>query len=334
MPEGTGAPAAPPVEPEAEPSIVWESAPEEPGIAAAPAVPSPEAEEAGEEGQEAEGTRQAPEELQRLLKDLKPDEFDALLKELPEDVRQQSALLREEQRRAEQRGITRAREELQARASRADLFQQTVAQAQQAAQYLDWANQQVQALQAAGQRALTEGDTDLAQQRYTEAQQILADPSYRQSIFAYRNGVLGEMGMYQDSEFQRYFAKHGPLLEAMPLTDEEMARIEQARYADATKGTMSRFDTMIDLIMERQEKTAYQRGFEAGLADRKAKAALAEKFKSLKETYDNTPGRIVSGAARAGGLTLEAYKKMSYEEASKLDPAEIDRMMARLASAP
>lgn len=106
--------------------------------------------------------------------------------------------------------------------------------------------------------------------------------------------------------------------EFLRLMKSQVSNKGQDQIDDIVRKPGAKWEDVIDVYGKGRE----DKGYERGLSEGKKVQAEAEKVAGRVGGPNTSPA-----SAGGGGLTLDQYKKMSAEEAAKVPPAEIDRMV-------
>lgn len=315
------APQAPVQEP-----VVATPEPEQAPSIAEPAVPaSPEvSQEAGEaqEGSQDTGTGI---DLKELLKDASPEELRAVLDAAPAERRE--AALAEDLRRAEQRGVTRATEELQARTQRQDYYSEGIVQGQQAAQWLSNVAQNLPMMTRGVAQALDLGDEGEAKQRLGAMQQI--PQGIHAALQDARNGAVLEAGQRASGQLNQYISSKSDLLGR--LEDGEVKALEKLAYEDGRTGANRTQMALFDLLLQRAEARGIEKGVQKGVKDKELTVKTGELAARIAEAKKDAPVRVTKGAGDTSVANNDAARKqrLAYGGATDEDRAWLQDYSSR-----
>lgn len=261
-----------------------------------------QAEQAGEV--EAAGDDEgAAERIAEALKDVSPEEFEQLLKHAPPEVREKA--LFQDLRSAEQRGETRAREELQNRSQMKTAYDEGIAASYQAEQWLQGAtNYGAQASQAL-QQALEFDNTDEAKKHMQALRQSLDPQTVQQATAAIRTGALLEASQIHTAQLNQMILQHGDLFSGdLAFTEDETKGLNKLAYEDGRTGTTRAVHTLIEMMVARAEQRGVSKGRQLGLKDKEVTAKLAERVENIQKARNGAPVSV-NGKQPAGKASTD-----------------------------
>lgn len=194
------------------------------------------------------------------------DDLDAVLRRMPDELREGSKELAELRRRAEQSAADRLRQQQEKLAQRAALHQQVLQAAEHARSSLETAYERVTRLRGELGRAIEAGDIEAIERSRGDLERLM-DDEFWSDIQMYANGQR-VAGIAEQVESMRQAAAKYKALVGEP--DEEETRLIQEWQAyDAEHGTSITLGNMLDTLVAK----AYVRGKTDAEAERaKAKA--------------------------------------------------------------
>lgn len=289
--------------PEAPPAVVAEepvAPPEEPTspVAEAPA-------EAGdvEEAPEEAGTGL---DLKELLKDATPEELRLALEAAPEEAR--NGALAEDFRRAEQRGATQAAEELTARNSRSDAYQQGVNQGHVAHQWVMDTASTLPSMVNAMNKALEFEDVPTARQTAAQIAQLMSPQGMQAALTDLRTGAILEHGQRLASEFNQFIGSKADVIGK--LSEDEMKELNQLAYNDGRVGTTRTQYRLMEIALDRAEQRGVEKGIQQGLKNKEANLKLAEKLEKVVAARAGSPPQIRGSKAAASNSLKSAMESI------------------------
>lgn len=208
---------------------------------------------------------------------------------------------REEQRREDQRTQTREQEMQGYRDAVQEGTRQMVETSRQAQAYVSYAASELE-------RDLQLLDIYGAADTYSpdklkEVQQKIAgtlnSQTLREALSAVESGALvqadANAALYRTQALAnlRDLGEHLDLQKS-PLTRDETKLVDDARYRDLQRGRPG-FEgsaRLFQVLMDRHGKSEYERGKQAGLRDRQARADLADKLKNLTAVKNGAAPRL------------------------------------------
>lgn len=323
----------PPVqEPVQEPAI------EEP-VAPTPEPTSPEAPEEGAgdveaESGEDEGRAQR---IAEALKDVSPEELRELIQSAPPESR--DAVLAEEFRRAEQRGETRAREELQSRTAMKQAYDEGIQNSYGAQQ---WLTQQMgygqQVARAIGQ-ALDFDNAEDAKKHMQNLASVLDPNAINQAAAAIRAGAYLESSQRHSEELSGWVKKHGDLFSKDgdyegTFTEDEAKMLDSLAYNDARTGQTKAQTALLELALQRAERRGFVKGLNRKAQKDAATLKLADKVEKITAAKAGAAptinGRAPSAAESRSFVESEISKIKADANAGKLNQQQYEERMAEV----
>lgn len=267
-----------------------------------------EPEQAGEQSAPPEGTSI---DWGELFADLKtPDEVDAFLAKIPSDVLDQSSFLREEKRKAEQRGRTTAREAEDAQQRQQQAYQGFLQQAARAAQTLDESIDEVR-------RKLQKydpDDPDDAKSRFESVKSLIGSDDFDRNLKTYVNGMwLAGAQKATDSLRSWVDEKAKELLTDIP--PESAARLDQARRIDAQQGSLTELSLKLELLIEQASERGKKDGEKEGYKRAEGELKLLERFENFRRLKGQLPPPTPNGT----GANLQSDEIIRQYNAGEMD---------------
>lgn len=291
----------------AETTVAEETAAPAEAIAAPDEAPSPEAGEAVQVDAQAEGDVGAEPDAGEddPFAALTSDEVDAILSRRP-DLLEASAVVKEQQRRAEQRARTQLQEERQNRQQQDEGMGQLIAEGQQAAAWLESAMRAIDADLHDLDRWTDEEtyDPQRSKQVREQLRQKLNPDYVLGALGAARAGALAEAASIFKQMDLAHVTKHADLIKEFPFTPEEDVAFQKARYGDARTGKRDAFDLLVSTLIERAEKRGEAKGFQKGIKDKAAQAAVAEQIAKIKSIKNGAAPHLPAQQAAPDNSTV------------------------------
>jgi len=286
---------------------------------ASPEADLPEGESAGDVQEEPEEGKV---DYAGFFKGLDADQLRLALQSVDPDVRQSA--LEEDLRRSEQRGRTQAEEEFRNRESRADAYQQLIANGDQAN---NWLRETIPNIPKALRKVRDALDDDERDKTIRDLQAVVSE-DLNYAIEARVSGEVAKVSQRNAKEVTNILAKHADLIGQ--LSDEEGQRIQKSRYEDAQKGSTSTLGVLIELLVQRAEQRGVEKGQQAGEKAAIAKLRLAEQMEKVAAAKNGAEPIIEGGKPSSTKVPTPAeYNAMSSEQRAALSKEVKDQIAAR-----
>ncbi len=222
------------------------------------------------------------------------EEFDRWLKTAPEELRQSSAVLKEIDGRAEQRGRTTTEEALRQQQTQSDLYDGLIAIGESARTWLADADAYVRDRREALRKAVTEEDYEKAGTIQGEIDSVLDSEDFASATDAVAKASELKTARQHTQALRSALGKYTPLIGEM--TDQEAALFDEARAHDARNGTAMAQGLLFDLIVGK----AVLKGRELERAEIDKDSAADEKLMQRIDGWKKAQGAITPAPAGVG----------------------------------
>lgn len=254
---------------------------------------SPEEEAPPEPGESQSAEGQGTSGLSEFLGSLSPEEFDRIL-ELRPELAESSAYLKERERRAEQRGRTKAQETFQQLTGRETGYDALIQQAREAEEYLSEAHRELGRLRRRVEEALSDEDYEEARKHLERVGQVLSSEDYQAALNLVRVSERIQGSRQAIADLGPVLSKHRDLLGQ--LKPEEEQQLLEAMAEDARKGRQTAYALTVDLLVERARQAGLEEGKKLGRKEAESDLKLVEKLEALTKARAEAAPRLGLGS--------------------------------------
>jgi hypothetical protein len=205
------------------------------------------------------------------------EDIDALLRQMPEELRKGSKEFAELQRRAEQSAADRLARQQEEMQRRQEMHALVLASGEKAAERLQRTYESVATLRERLNEALQDGDLDAVQKATRELESAVLSEDFWQDVQAYSSASRLYGSRAQIEAFQQAAKKYEGLV-GEP-TEEELALVREWQEHDIKHGTSATMGLMLDHLVAK----AYKKGRDDEQAAMRQKAADEERLKAKDE---------------------------------------------------
>jgi hypothetical protein len=253
-------------------------------LAPSPEAPAVEA-EAGEEQQPA--AEETPEDPQLDWSKMSAKALDAMYEGMPEEERANSAVIKELERRAEQRAQTRWREEQEARGATQTAHAELIKTATDAEQTLEDVLRDTEYDFRDLDRALNPDnfDSDLGKRALSAVRQKLPADGLRGVLAAVKAGEAAKVGQRQAQENAEVVKEYADLIGT--FTDQEQNALKEAAYKDRIGGARA-MKLIVGIIRDRALAQGEEKGVQKANKNREGQKELLDRINKGQEIRNGT----------------------------------------------